>query len=379
MFFHKDEGSQYLKKLGLKGAKSGHGIWTNFVRKFGRDQAEDFLDRIRFYQDHNDIKGLYEFKNSDYEKGLFYTGLIDADIIRKACNWLADNKRYFGKTILEIGCDVGIISCYLGALFPQAEITSIDRGENSIRVAEKLAGTLGIKNVRFLHSDLNQLSNNKYDTVFSMRTIHENSKASINELSGLTRMSQGMRKGIDSYINRISSFVAEGGNIITIERCEIDPFFLAYLYSFNDHGFVCNNESHETLICDEAGINSQFQIAVLQAGKWTEQEVYDFWGSSFGAKTSSGIVYGWEADYILEEIQDKKLTRAIQVVDRKTLIGWLELYEVGDQLYYYWIDGTSGVHKMIIGPEMMREQYVQQIDSQAKQYRDIGYTVKNVK
>ncbi len=89
-------------------------------------------------------KEFYDFKNSDPEISRALSEAYDGDIIRKACNYISSHKDYFGETILEVGCDCGIISCFLAKSFPDAEIVSIDRCAAAIKIAKDFAKKQGL-------------------------------------------------------------------------------------------------------------------------------------------------------------------------------------------------------------------------------------------
>ena len=78
----------------------------------------------------------------------------DIDIIRKACNYIAENKEYFGKTILEVGCDAGYMTGFLAKTFPDAKIVSIDRSESAMNIAKANLEILDVHNVELKHCAL---------------------------------------------------------------------------------------------------------------------------------------------------------------------------------------------------------------------------------
>ena len=86
---------------------------------------------------------------------LYLTGAFDGDIIRRTCNWITDHKDLFGDTILEIGCDIGLIPCFLAKTFPNSIVTAIDRCKNGLAIGQKLADKFGLDQAkqRFLQAD----------------------------------------------------------------------------------------------------------------------------------------------------------------------------------------------------------------------------------
>ncbi|MBN1189051.1 MAG: methyltransferase domain-containing protein [Dehalococcoidales bacterium] len=73
-----------------------------------------------------------------------------------------------GSLVLEAGCGVGAQTAILAGRSPQAEITSIDTSEKSLQEAQDLINSLGIKNVKFMKSDIMEMTftGDSFDHVF---------------------------------------------------------------------------------------------------------------------------------------------------------------------------------------------------------------------
>lgn len=65
-----------------------------------------------------------------------------------------DTSYPIGSLVLEPGCGVGAQTAILARRSPQAKITSIDTSEESLQEAQTIVNSLGIKNVRFVKSDI---------------------------------------------------------------------------------------------------------------------------------------------------------------------------------------------------------------------------------
>ena len=378
-----DVGLQYILKLGLTGAKDAHGIWTNMVSKFGESEAASFLDTIEGYQDLDDNHFmLYEFKNKEFDKGLFYTGLIDADIFRKACNWIADHKMSFGKTILDVGCDCGVMTCFLGMMFPESQITAIDRRNNSITMARTLAKKLNISNIQFENVDLTDLGPLQYDTVFTMRTFQENRTDESKNVGTIQNRSDDIKEGIYAFVELLTKHVKPEGNNISIMRTTIDPFLLAYLDTMSELGYSLKMESYKELICKEVGTITHLQVCECEPGTMTKDDVRKFWSThlsivcehNYGA---SDEYYSWAADYLLEGEKEKELYKGIHVLDDELVIGRFELYSVKDKYYFYVNNGSEELHLLFIDENVnARDSWAEQIDDYAKINEKSGFKIK---
>lgn len=175
----KSPGTEYFDELGLEIAKSFSDMKSILMKKIGEEKTDAFIAMIYKRGEAQskgrqlDEKEFYEFKNQSFESGIHASATFDGDIIVKTCDWIAENKDVFGKRILDVGCDTGIVSCFLAKQLPESLITAIDDGSNAIGVAKTLATKLGVSNISFECSNVKEI-NEQYDTVFSSRTLHEN-------------------------------------------------------------------------------------------------------------------------------------------------------------------------------------------------------------
>lgn len=144
----------------------------------------------------------------------------------------------FGETILDVGCDCGIMSCFLAKLLPGSHITAIDRTENAVKVARQLAETLQLHNISFVHADLAALGEQTYDTVFSMRTVHENVANRDIQPSFAPLLEQAQLYGntVADYGQQLAGKVKAGGTLVSIERGEKNPMFLGWLFDLHENG-----------------------------------------------------------------------------------------------------------------------------------------------
>ena len=109
----KEPGLDYMMSLGFYPAKTLSGVEDQLAKVSDRNTARKLLEEIDQRVDsRRDDTGFYQRKNADYGVSLALTSAFDADILRKACNWVSSHTEYFGETILEVGCDCGVMTCF---------------------------------------------------------------------------------------------------------------------------------------------------------------------------------------------------------------------------------------------------------------------------
>ncbi len=246
-------GLDYMIELGFKPEKSFSKIKDRVYETTDKDVAERIMKAI---DSRGDGKGnndsFYKQKNSTLKLSLAITGAFDADILKRACNWIVEHKDFFNKTILEVGCDCGVMSCFLARMFPDSHITSIDRCEEAISNAKELAAKLSISNITFLTCDLKDLSGT-YDTVFSMRTVHENFEAPEEAVNDLSEQAEVFRDSLAEYANALRSRLSEDGVLISIERIGRNALLLGWMEALYDAGLFFLTEVYDELKCLEVG------------------------------------------------------------------------------------------------------------------------------
>lgn len=295
----KDLGLQYLITLGIRPAKDLNGVFRQLEEKLGAAQAEKA--RTQLWEE-PDVQLLYQLKNEDAATSIAFSGAYDGDIYRQACNWIGQHKMQFGKEILDVGCDCGILSCFLAKLLPDSHITSIDRTANAIAVARQLAERLQLTNITFQHSELADLGDTVYDTVFSMRTVHENvsTKEIQPSFSFLLEQAQLYGNTIADYTAQLTKKVKPGGTLISIERGERNPMFLGYLFDLHENDMVIQREYYAELHCTAVGQPAVLQALVARKADAQQDNVYAFWCSLFDTDWSGYQFTGWEGETLLQ-------------------------------------------------------------------------------
>lgn len=94
-------------------------------------------------------QAVYELKNADLDLALAVTGHYRGVLLRSVMRWLERQDGPAPRRILDLGCDIGILTCFVAGLFPEAEVFGIDSSRNAVRRASELARRAGTGNVSF--------------------------------------------------------------------------------------------------------------------------------------------------------------------------------------------------------------------------------------
>ncbi len=314
-----DVGLTYLQLLKMNPPTQSDGLYHQFRMKYGDVTGRGILSdlyRIIEQSESNPeyLKEFYALKNDNLDKALLFNGGYSADTYRNVCNWISDNAAVFGEKILDAGCECGIMSCFLAIAFPNSHITAVDRCQNAILRGEELAERIGVKNITFRCADISEIpAEEKFDTVFSMRMLQENCDLTgiMEDYRMLLEEASLFREKIRSYSEQLSGLTAEGGHIVSVERCDVDPVLLGWMKALNDRGFGILTQTYKELVCAEMEHRGCEQAFIAQKGaSEEEEEVYRFWCLCQTMHTelvASSQYFGWYADMMLQNIHGEYL------------------------------------------------------------------------
>jgi len=161
----------FYYNVGLTDIKSWNTFESKLQRKFGV-LYENFINIIERRSSGENIDP-YSIKNSNLEFSLALTSQYYGNYYKKLFKLLANYNLNKPKKILDLGCESGILSCYLAVLFPESQIHGIDIISENINIAKKIADKFAIRNVVFSKSNVLDIIENNYDLILSSMFFHE--------------------------------------------------------------------------------------------------------------------------------------------------------------------------------------------------------------
>jgi SAM-dependent methyltransferase len=132
------------------------------------------------------------------------------------------------RRILDVGCTIGHNAVPLAQGFPDAEVTAIDTAAPSLRYAHARAQALGVRNIRFVQAnaeDLSRWPDGHFDWVQTTMFLHE--------LSG---------KALPRILHELYRVLAPGGLMLHLEQPEYSDAMPLYEQFIRDWDAFNNNE-----------------------------------------------------------------------------------------------------------------------------------------
>lgn len=167
--------ASYLGSVGIGETQERHLFWERLGRRHG-PIAEDVARAISAREEGRDVD-VYALKNKTLGLSIDVTAQYCQQMYAAFLSWFLRERFAEPTSLLDIGCDNGILTCFYGALYPRAAVVGIDRGERGIACARELAKRLRLANVRFETGDLLEpagaFPDQDFDLIVSTTVFHE--------------------------------------------------------------------------------------------------------------------------------------------------------------------------------------------------------------
>ena len=111
------------------------------------------------------INALYPIKM----RKMSDTHWTPVDIAKKAVKFLSENG---GNTILDLGSGSGKF-CLVAALNSEVNIVGVEQRENLVQLSRKIAKSLAIENLQFIHADLIDMDFNDFHSFYFFNAFEE--------------------------------------------------------------------------------------------------------------------------------------------------------------------------------------------------------------
>lgn len=187
-------------------------------------------------EENSNSQPLYKLKNYNLDTSLAISLACNYAYYALGCSQLLSEKDELGKRILVVGTDEGLEATFLAKVLPEAEIVGIDLCEEAIRNANELRDRLQLKNINFIHANLLDFDDEKFDTVITLRTIHEWIKFDVDiKAYSAGEIVKIYGERFDPYCKKIADLLVENGLYYSIERSNFGTY-LPFAYALNKNG-----------------------------------------------------------------------------------------------------------------------------------------------
>lgn len=314
----------YMNKLGLKAFKSNRQLWDQLKRKYKKEILEQLEQAMKARAEGKGTdEVIYNLKNSSLSLSLDVSN-ISADLYKKYFDWFANRKGTAPKKILDVGCDNGIVTCFLAVLYPEAEVVGLDIQPKAIECAEELASKLGLSNVAFLNIDLNNVCDyfdeNSFDLIVSLRSLHE--VFNLEELPRYWSTEQLLEMDFTAERNSILLSLStilksnSSSEFITCEKLAFMGAIALWTKMLSSNGFTIKWNEAEYINFHELGEQQKMPIFIASTQNNLEilKQVYQFEAQEKVLQFFDGKVFKEpEAEILFQQAEDKELLKGLQI------------------------------------------------------------------
>lgn len=171
---------------------------------------------------------------ANYDVGIFATtggalGALNDGAGQAVVAWLKKERPdWRPRRILDVGCTVGHSALPLAQAFPEAEVIAVDTAGAALRYGAARAAGLGVRNIRFVQAngeDLSRWADGTFDWVQTTMFLHE--------LSG---------KALPRLLGECHRVLAPGGLTLHVEQPQYAPEMPLFEQYMRDWDAFNNNE-----------------------------------------------------------------------------------------------------------------------------------------
>lgn len=165
----------YFRKVGMDADLDGKVFQERLSAKHGRI-ADRIADAISAREEGEDVD-VYVLKNNTLALSIDVTAQYCRRMYEAFLVWFLRARFPKPQSLLDVGCDNGILTCFYATVYPDTKVVGVDRCEQGIGCARELAERLNLANVRFVTRDLLNLDslfpNQSFDLIVSTAVFHE--------------------------------------------------------------------------------------------------------------------------------------------------------------------------------------------------------------
>lgn len=335
---------KYFQDLNLRPARDIDQFWKNLNKKYGKSLT-DKLSNIVSERSEGRGSELYDVKNQSLSLSIDFSS-YSTDLYRKYFEWFINKKGSEIDKILDIGCDNGIVTCFYGLLFPEAEVIGIDINENAIKCANELKDKLMLKNISFIKMDINEIDSyfngGYFDIISSVRTLHEIiERPETLRYWSLKDVRYEFNEEHIKLLSKISRLLKQSaGQLITWERLVYIEQCMWWVELLQNAGLCVDWDKSEHIKFHEVGDAQVMPLLVATNScidKSSRDDVVKFYiRSEITDANKKKEFENYAAEEVFDRFQDKELVLGLQV-NYKNNSGdlRLEAWKSGETLLFY--------------------------------------------
>jgi len=266
-------------------------------------------------------KQAASLKAGNLELALAVRSQFDGTRYEEYFSWFTAANLPQPKRILDVGCDIGITTCFYATLYPQATITGIDSCREAIKCAQKLAAKLHLTNVEFIEADVLRLpaglQGQKFDLVCSTLVADDRMYGppyyafSVEDLLA-GQSSIAVDEGGVKYAQALAGLLADDhSKLLSFEETFTPHYLASWLDALREAGIYVPVETVEMLDFFDAEFGFEDSLPVMIGSKRaaelpTAEEIRSLWTGGIDESPEQDVYEDLMAESVLAATESKE-------------------------------------------------------------------------
>lgn len=294
----------YMQALDLKYYKNTNDFLANLMMKTDKGYVKELADTLnsRAQGQNSDNDYFYRLKNKSLDGSLCVSAAFDSGLFRHLGNMIIDSTEYFHGTVLDVGCDCGLVTCFIAQQYPNCHVVGVDKNELAVNNAKALAEKLGLSNVEFVTADIYDFElDEKASVVTSFRGLLDIAQKQTSGVSVIGERSEREKAYQQAFLplaTAISNNLTDDGSVISVERYTALYGWLGWMQALAEAGISPVLNECARMVAQDISSKKEYSVSFAQkSSNSTPLEVYNrVMEKNF--KSGAGVT-GAEAEFAL--------------------------------------------------------------------------------
>ncbi len=284
--------------------------WTGMMEAKIREYTGDTSNGDTYWSRHT-----RSVRQGNLDLALAVRSQYDGCRHEKYFSWFTAANLPQPRRILDVGCDIGLTTCFYAVLYPQATIVGMDCSRKAIECAQELAARLHLTNVEFIEADVLQLPESLEGQRFDL--ICSTCVAAHYVFPGCADSVEDLLDGADNdgedYAQALANLLADDKSTLASFDDPCTPHYLAsWLWALRNAGIYVSYEHIELLDYFDTKYRGHEYLPVMIGSKQpvelpTAEEIRSLWTGGLDTIPDQDVYIDVEAESVLMAAEPKTL------------------------------------------------------------------------
>lgn len=273
----------YMQALDLKYYKNTNDFLANLMMKTDKGYVKELADTLnsRAQGQNSNNEYFYKLKNRTLDGSLCVSAAFDSGLFRHLGNMIIDSAEYFHGTVLDVGCDCGLVTCFIAQQYPECRVVGVDKNELAVNNAKVLAERLGLSNVEFVTADIYDfVLDEKASVATSFRgllDIAQKQTSGVSVIGERSERENAYQQAFSSLATAIANNLTDDGAVISVERYTALYGWLGWMQALAELDICPVLDKCARMVAQDISTKKEYSVTFAQkSSKSTPIEAYNY-------------------------------------------------------------------------------------------------------